>query len=152
MPSHSPPFGLWFGIGGVYYAMCFIVLRHLLASRPFTPVLLMAIALVIIILLGNALWSVLFFGRATFGRVSSHLFPMLLLSRPWWQSSFAFILSGLPYLPAILSTSCMRCGGAIICGDSIPPTPNQTMKPTAPLRSKFRMFATTPCVGLSFYR
>ena len=44
--------------------MCFIVLRHLLASRPFTPVLLMAIALVIIILLGNALWSILFFSVA----------------------------------------------------------------------------------------
>jgi len=50
--------------------MCFIVLRHLLAGSPFTPALLMAIALVIIILLGNALWSVLFFRwrdlRATF--------------------------------------------------------------------------------------
>jgi tryptophan-rich sensory protein len=70
MPSYSPPFALWFGIGGVYYVMCFIVLRHLLAGSPFTPALLMAIALVIIILLGNALWSVLFFRwrdlRATF--------------------------------------------------------------------------------------
>ena len=61
MPPYSPPFALWFGIGGLYYAMCFIVLRNLLARRPFTPVLPVAVALVIVILLGNALWSVLFF-------------------------------------------------------------------------------------------
>jgi hypothetical protein len=29
---------------------------------------------------------------------------------------------------------------------------NQSMKPTAPLRRNFRMFATTPCRGLSLYR
>ena len=28
-------------------------------------------------------------------------------------------------------------------------TPNQSMKPTAPLRNKFSVFATTPCRGLS---
>jgi hypothetical protein len=61
MPPYSPPFALWFGIGGLYYAICFIVLRYLLAGRPFTPLLLVAVALVIVILIGNALWSVLFF-------------------------------------------------------------------------------------------
>src|SRR5437762_3962172 len=30
--------------------------------------------------------------------------------------------------------------------------PNQTMKPTAPLRCKFSVFATTPCRGLSLSR
>jgi len=29
---------------------------------------------------------------------------------------------------------------------------NQSMKPTAPLRYDFRVFATTPCRGLSFSR
>jgi hypothetical protein len=29
---------------------------------------------------------------------------------------------------------------------------NQTMKPTAPLRCKFSLFATTPCCGLSLSR
>jgi len=31
-------------------------------------------------------------------------------------------------------------------------TSNQSMKPTAPLRCNFRVFATTPCRGLSLYR
>jgi tryptophan-rich sensory protein len=61
MPPYSPPFALWLAIGAVYYAMCFIVLRHLLASRPFTPVLLVGLVLVITILLVNASWSILFF-------------------------------------------------------------------------------------------
>jgi hypothetical protein len=30
--------------------------------------------------------------------------------------------------------------------------PNQTMKPTAPGRNDFSVFATTPCRGLSFSR
>jgi hypothetical protein len=30
--------------------------------------------------------------------------------------------------------------------------PNQSMKPTAPLRDKFSVFATTPCRGLSLSR
>jgi len=29
---------------------------------------------------------------------------------------------------------------------------NQSMKPTAPLRNKFSLFATTPCHGLSLFR
>jgi len=33
-----------------------------------------------------------------------------------------------------------------------PVPPNQTMKPTAPLRSNFSVFATTPCRGLSLSR
>ena len=61
MPPYSPPFALWLAIGVVYYAMCFIVLRYLLASRPFTPIVLVGLALVITILLVNALWSILFF-------------------------------------------------------------------------------------------
>lgn len=31
----------------------------------------------------------------------------------------------------------------------LPHPPNQSMKPTAPLRNKFKVFATTPCRGLS---
>ena len=61
MPPYSPPFALWLGIGAVYYAMCFVVLRYLLASRQFTRLPLVALALVVIVLLVNALWNVLFF-------------------------------------------------------------------------------------------
>ena len=60
MPPYSPPFGLWLVIGVAYYAICFIVLRHLLASS-FTPSVVGALALLTLVLLGNALWSVLFF-------------------------------------------------------------------------------------------
>ena len=31
MPPYSPPFPLWLVIGFLYYAICFVVLRHLLA-------------------------------------------------------------------------------------------------------------------------
>jgi translocator protein len=60
MPAYSPPFPLWLVIGVAYYAICFIVLRHLLASL-FTPSVVGALALLGLVLLGNALWSVLFF-------------------------------------------------------------------------------------------
>jgi translocator protein len=56
MPPYSPPFPVWLVIGVVYYAICFIVLRRLLASS-FT----LSLTLLVLILLANAFWSVLFF-------------------------------------------------------------------------------------------
>ena len=38
------------------------------------------------------------------------------------------------------------------CGDGDIESSNQSMKPTAPLRNNFRVFATTPCRGLSLSR
>src|SRR5258707_282609 len=61
MPPYSPSFFVWLAIGAVYYAMSFLVLRHLLATTAFTPTVLIALALLVIILLLNALWNVLFF-------------------------------------------------------------------------------------------
>jgi translocator protein len=63
MPPYSPPFAVWLLIGLAYYAICFVVLRHLLASGPlvFQPAL--ALGLLIVVLLANALWSLLFFRR-----------------------------------------------------------------------------------------
>jgi len=61
MPRYSPPFLLWVVIGVAYYVVCFVVLRHLFACDSFAPLLLISIALLIVVLLGNALWSVLFF-------------------------------------------------------------------------------------------
>lgn len=61
MPPYSPPFSLWLVIGFLYYAICFVVLRHLLGSASFTPGRLSALALLFLILLTNALWSVVFF-------------------------------------------------------------------------------------------
>jgi tryptophan-rich sensory protein len=62
MPPYSPPFVVWLLIGLAYYVICFVVLRHLLASGPgnFAGI---ALALLIVVLLANALWNVLFFRR-----------------------------------------------------------------------------------------
>src|SRR5689334_18447508 len=56
MPRYSPPFAAWIIIGIIYYAICFVVLRHLLAST-FTVSLILLFS----VLLANALWSVFFF-------------------------------------------------------------------------------------------
>jgi tryptophan-rich sensory protein len=62
MPPYSPPFIVWLVIGLAYYVICFVVLRHLLANRPGTfPGI--ALALLIVVLLANALWNLLFFRR-----------------------------------------------------------------------------------------
>ena len=74
MPPYSPPFAVWLLIGLVYYTICFIVLRHLLAAGPFTLTGRAALVLLIIVLVGNALWSILFFRR-----------------RDLWASFIAFI-------------------------------------------------------------
>ncbi len=56
MSPYSPPFPLWLVIGLVYYAICFIVLRRLLVSG-FT----VSLPLLVVVLLMNASWSILFF-------------------------------------------------------------------------------------------
>ena len=56
MPRYSPPFPAWIVIGVVYYAICFIVLRHLLGNGWTVSLILL-----VLIMLANALWSVLFF-------------------------------------------------------------------------------------------
>ena len=74
MPSHSPPFTVWLLIGFAYYAICFVVLRHLLTVTPLTRSLRVALVLIIIVFLANALWNILFFRR-----------------RDLWTSFIAFI-------------------------------------------------------------
>jgi translocator protein len=63
MPRYSPPFVVWLVIGLVYYTICFIVLRQLLSATPFTLMARLALPLLIVVLVANALWSVLFFRR-----------------------------------------------------------------------------------------
>jgi translocator protein len=63
MPSYSPPFSVWILIGLIYYVICFVVLRRLLTANPFTPGIYIALALVIVVLVANSLWSILFFRR-----------------------------------------------------------------------------------------
>jgi tryptophan-rich sensory protein len=61
MPAYSPPFALWLVIGLLFYAMCFIVLRHLLGGAASSGPQLVALMLLILVLVANALWNVLFF-------------------------------------------------------------------------------------------
>jgi translocator protein len=56
MPPYSPRFSLWLLIGLAYYAICFVVLRQLLADG-FT----LSLVLLVVVLLANASWSVVFF-------------------------------------------------------------------------------------------
>ena len=63
MPPYSPPFAVWILIGLIYYFICFVVLRRLLAANPLTLTASAALALLIIVLIANSLWSILFFRR-----------------------------------------------------------------------------------------
>jgi benzodiazapine receptor len=59
-PAHSPPFGAWVLIGLCYYLICFLVLSRLIDSTP-SPLRGLALALVLTLLMGNAVWNLLFF-------------------------------------------------------------------------------------------
>ena len=37
MPPYSPPFALWLVIGFLFYAMCFVILRHVLSTALVSP-------------------------------------------------------------------------------------------------------------------
>lgn len=61
MPPYSPPFAIWLVIGFFLYAMSFVILRHVLSIGLVSPSQVFALVLTIVLLLANALWSVLFF-------------------------------------------------------------------------------------------
>ena len=61
MPPYSPPFALWLVIGFLFYAMCFVILRHVLTTGLVSPTHVFALVLTIVLLLANTFWSVLFF-------------------------------------------------------------------------------------------
>ena len=61
MPPYSPPFALWLVIGFLFYAMCFVILRHVLSIGLVSRPQIFAFVLTVVLLLANAFWSVLFF-------------------------------------------------------------------------------------------
>ena len=61
LPSYSPAFGIWILTGLLYYVMCFVILRHLLAVADLSGLYRLALVLVIAMLGGNAAWNALFF-------------------------------------------------------------------------------------------
>ena len=59
-PLHSSSFAVWVGIGLCYYLICFVVLSRLIRSAP--SVLWWAtFALTVALLIGNAVWNLVFF-------------------------------------------------------------------------------------------
>jgi len=61
-PPHSPPFAIWVAIGLCYYVICFVVLTRLIGSPPSLG-RGAAVALVVTLLIGNAVWNLAFFRR-----------------------------------------------------------------------------------------
>ena len=61
MPPYSPPFGVWMVIGFLFYSMCFVILRQVLGTGLVSLSQVFALVLTVVLLLGNAFWSVLFF-------------------------------------------------------------------------------------------
>jgi benzodiazapine receptor len=61
MPPYSPPFALWLVIGFLFYAMCFVILRHVLGTGLVSSSQVFALVLTVVLLLANAFWTVLFF-------------------------------------------------------------------------------------------
>ena len=59
--TYSPPFALWLVIGFLFYAMCFVNLRHVLSTGLVSSSQVFALVLTVMLLLANAFWSVLFF-------------------------------------------------------------------------------------------
>ena len=68
-PSFSPPLCAWYTIGVVYYVVVFVCVYRVL-QRPTLPFRNAALTLLLMIVVLNALWNVLFFRaknlRATF--------------------------------------------------------------------------------------
>ena len=61
-PPFSPPFAVWIAIGVFYYLICYVVISRVINS-PESPLWGIALALMVILLIGNALWNLLFFRR-----------------------------------------------------------------------------------------
>jgi translocator protein len=131
MPPYSPSFSVWLAIGAVYYAMSFLVLRHLLATTAFTPAVIIALALLVIILLLNALWSVLFFRWRDLRASFIAFIPYAAV-----VAALVVLLSGLyPFGAALFACYCVYLLYASWWGYQLwrlnTPTSNQAMPPTA---------------------
>ena len=134
MPPYSPPFALWLVIGFLFYAMCFVILRHVLSTGLVSPSEVFALVLTVVLLLANAFWSVLFFRwrdlRAQLHRIRALCGARRRTSHPSRQD-----LSSRCYLAFVLLHLSYLCyfDGAIIYGDLTPQTPNQTDEANGPV-------------------
>jgi tryptophan-rich sensory protein len=60
LPRYSPPLPVWFVIGGLFYAVCFTVLYRLF-NLPRSGLRDAALALLVGMMLMNAMWNYVFF-------------------------------------------------------------------------------------------
>ena len=61
MPPGSPNLPVWIAIGGLYYAMCFVVLYRLFAGGMTTADADVAFVLAVAVMIYNGVWNALFF-------------------------------------------------------------------------------------------
>ena len=60
-PSYSPPLWVWYIIGGLYYTTFFFVLYRMLTRTSNSVLTSTTIAIVLAMMLANALWNYVFF-------------------------------------------------------------------------------------------
>ena len=99
MPRITPPFWLWIGIGILYYVTCLVILARVLGMRP---LYVEALALILVIMALNILWSYRFFrtrdlgGSAAITVIYVPLAVSLLFLLSQRDRTAAFVL--IPYL------------------------------------------------------
>src|SRR5262245_6106618 len=60
-PAYSPPLWVWYIIGALYYAICFLILYRLLRHSGDAVLKQTALALIVALMIANALWNYVFF-------------------------------------------------------------------------------------------
>lgn len=60
-PRYSPPLWVWYIIGGLYYATFFFVVYRILTRGANSSLAITTLAVVLVMMLANALWNYLFF-------------------------------------------------------------------------------------------
>jgi tryptophan-rich sensory protein len=59
-PPYSPSFPVWVSIGLCYYLICFVILSRLLSKSP-SPLWWATFGLIVVLLIANAVWNLVFF-------------------------------------------------------------------------------------------
>lgn len=60
-PSYSLPLWAWYIIGGLYYAICFVVLLRIFKSPDTSTVKTLGLILILLMMAANAFWNLVFF-------------------------------------------------------------------------------------------
>jgi tryptophan-rich sensory protein len=80
LPRFSPPLAAWVVIGIGYYVVCYVILRRLLTAGLTSSLETVAFSLLILLMLANAGWGLLFFRRKDVRASFLAFFPYGLLA------------------------------------------------------------------------